>query len=466
MKTIPAPLVIISTLLCLAPPARATTRTWSGAGPNNFWTNAANWGGTAPVAGDDLIFPGGAARLTSTNNFPSNTTFHAFTFSGNSYLLNGNTVALDAGLFGTFASGSSSLNLTVRLNADQSFTNAVNTTISLNFATNFVDLNGHTLTCDGGGSLSLGLLTGSGNLIQAGSGTTTLNKSNAYTGTTTVNAGTLQIQHSLSLGASNNSVTVGAGGTLALRDPVGNQPLIVPQSLALSGTLTNVQRDNTWAGPITLGGSPVFGIRNVLTLAGAVSGSAGLTKRGDNSTLVLSGTSYSYTGTTLVNNGQLAVNGVLTSSPIVLDGATAQLVGTGTVASVTCASNGGSVSPGYDTSFLFLGPGILNCGNLTLNAASTYFVELNGTTPGSGHDQLNVTGTVNLGGATLSIISLGFTPAVGSTFTIIANDGADAVTGTFAGLPQGTILTVGTTPLQISYTGGDGNDVVLTVLSA
>src|SRR5205814_9573297 len=62
-------------------------------------------------------------------------------------------------------------NAPVRLNADQSFTNAVNTTISLNFATNFVDLNGHTLTCDGAGSLSLGLLTGSGNLIQAGSGT-------------------------------------------------------------------------------------------------------------------------------------------------------------------------------------------------------------------------------------------------------------------------------------------------------
>ena len=56
MKTKLPLLVILTTLLCLPPLAHATTRTWSGAGPVNFWTNAANWGGTAPVAGDDLVF--------------------------------------------------------------------------------------------------------------------------------------------------------------------------------------------------------------------------------------------------------------------------------------------------------------------------------------------------------------------------------------------------------------------------
>ena len=38
--------------------------TWTGGGGDNNWTTAANWGGTAPVAGDDLVFPAGAARLT------------------------------------------------------------------------------------------------------------------------------------------------------------------------------------------------------------------------------------------------------------------------------------------------------------------------------------------------------------------------------------------------------------------
>jgi hypothetical protein len=36
--------------------------------------------------------------------------------------------------------------------------------------------------------------------------------------------------------------------------------------------------------------------------------------------------------------------------------------------------------------------------------------------------------------------------------------------GTFVDLPEGTIFTVGETRLQISYVGGDGHDVTLTVV--
>jgi hypothetical protein len=51
---------------------------------------------------------------------------------------------------------------------------------------------------------------------------------------------------------------------------------------------------------------------------------------------------------------------------------------------------------------------------------------------------------------------------VGATFTIINNDGTDAVTGTFAGLAQGATFVVGGETFQINYKGGDGNDVTLT----
>ncbi len=88
-------------------------------------------------------------------------------------------------------------------------------------------------------------------------------------------------------------------------------------------------------------------------------------------------------------------------------------------------------------------------------------VTLNGTTAGSGYDQLSVTGTVNLAGATLNV-NLTFTPAVGSAFTLIQNDGKDAVVGTFAGLAQGATLVLDGMTFQISYVGGTGNDVVLT----
>ncbi len=53
----------------------ANTRTWTGGGANSNWTNAANWGGTAPVAGDELRFPSGAMRMSNTNDFPAGTSF-------------------------------------------------------------------------------------------------------------------------------------------------------------------------------------------------------------------------------------------------------------------------------------------------------------------------------------------------------------------------------------------------------
>src|SRR5262249_20734986 len=65
-------------------------------------------------------------------------------------------------------------------------------------------------------------------------------------------------------------------------------------------------------------------------------------------------------------------------------------------------------------------------------------------------------------GATLDL-ALGFTPARGNTFTIIDNTGTAPVSGTFARLPEGGTTTVNGTTFRISYVGGTGNDVVLTV---
>ena len=60
--------------------------------------------------------------------------------------------------------------------------------------------------------------------------------------------------------------------------------------------------------------------------------------------------------------------------------------------------------------------------------------------------------------------SLGYTSSTNDQFTIINNDGTDAVIGTFSGLPQGKKLYIGQQLFQISYTGGSGNDVVLSRL--
>jgi hypothetical protein len=52
----------------------------------------------------------------------------------------------------------------------------------------------------------------------------------------------------------------------------------------------------------------------------------------------------------------------------------------------------------------------------------------------------------------------------GASFTVISNTASTPISGTFANLADGAILTVGNTKLQASYEGGDGNDLTLTVV--
>src|SRR5690606_13702562 len=54
---------------------------------------------------------------------------------------------------------------------------------------------------------------------------------------------------------------------------------------------------------------------------------------------------------------------------------------------------------------------------------------------------------------------------LGDTFVLIRNDGSDPVMGTFEGLSEGAVLTIGNASFAISYADGDGNDVVLTVVN-
>ena len=93
------------------------------------------------------------------------------------------------------------------------------------------------------------------------------------------------------------------------------------------------------------------------------------------------------------------------------------------------------------------------------------------STPASGgaivtdFDQWQVSGSVDLGGATLAIADQNLV-GHGTTILLINNNGT-ATTGTFAGLTEGSTVT-GTSgqEYQISYAGGDGNDVQLTALTS
>jgi len=52
---------------------------------------------------------------------------------------------------------------------------------------------------------------------------------------------------------------------------------------------------------------------------------------------------------------------------------------------------------------------------------------------------------------------------IGTVFTAISNTSATPITGTFSNLADGSTLTVGPNSYKVSYSGGDGNDLTLTV---
>jgi uncharacterized delta-60 repeat protein len=131
----------------------------------------------------------------------------------------------------------------------------------------------------------------------------------------------------------------------------------------------------------------------------------------------------------------------------------AVLSGTGTI--VGPVTNGGQISPGQP----FGTVGIQ--GGYTQNAGADLLLALGGTAAGQ-YDQLTSTGPVTLGGNLDLALASGFTPQPGDSFLILENAGTGAVSGSFAGLPEGTTWAVGPNVYQISYRGGDGNDVAVT----
>ena len=112
----------------------------------------------------------------------------------------------------------------------------------------------------------------------------------------------------------------------------------------------------------------------------------------------------------------------------------AQLLGTGTIAGLVVVESTGVVSPGSPEGCF---------STLDFTASGELQLSLGEGTPCTGADQLQVTGAVDLSGATLSLSLLAdFSPSPLQEFVLIENDGADAVTGNFSGLQEGATFTV------------------------
>lgn len=168
-----------------------------------------------------------------------------------------------------------------------------------------------------------------------------------------------------------------------------------------------------------------------------------------------------YTGVTTVDSGAtLTINGAIVSATTINDGL---LGGAGTVGAVSFGALGGKLAPGN----ILTGYGTLDTGDIDLSSAGTVSLELafKGLVGGTDYDRLRTVGLVNLAGQNLNLsLDSGYTPDVGDVFSIILNDDIDAILGTFGGLGEGASFTSDSTDFSISYVGGDGNDVVVTVI--
>lgn len=186
--------------------------------------------------------------------------------------------------------------------------------------------------------------------LQQLSGTSVLTNDNAgFTGTVAIEGGTLQL---------------GDGGT--------------------SGMI---------AGDIAVGPAAnlVFDRSNDAVFAGQISGVGGALYKQGTGTLLLSGDSSAYEGTSFVNGGRLVVNGSLGGNEhglIMVDGI---LAGTGSVGT-TMINAGGTLAPGNSIGTLRFANG------LSFAANSFYAVEVKagGNTAGLHNDLAEVSGEVNI----------------------------------------------------------------------
>jgi autotransporter-associated beta strand protein len=263
----------------------------------------------------------------------------------------------------------------------------------------------------------------------------------------------------------------GAGGTIVFQNQAtggsarvqlfGNGTLDISNRQVTIGSLTGDGIVLTGSRTLTIGAANLSS-----TFSGLIQDNGALNKTGTGTFTLASGNSY--TGGTTIGRGALTVTNK-----------TGSATGTGPV-SVTSGVLGGSgilggkVTVGTGSgSGAFLAPAagskkqaILTIqSGLTFNSDATYTYTFKAKQNKARTDQVLASGvTINSGA---SIALSGQTKGLldqGLTLTLISNTSANPISGTFSNLPDGGIVTINGNNFQASYEGGDGNDLILTVV--
>ncbi|MEB0174977.1 autotransporter-associated beta strand repeat-containing protein, partial [Undibacterium sp. CCC3.4] len=265
-------------------------------------------------------------------------------------------------------------------------------------------------------------ISGSGNLLQNGSGTTILTAANSYTGTTSITAGTLQV------GAGGSSGSLGSGAVI----------------------------DNAHL---------VFNRSNALTVGNAISGSGSLTQSGSGTTTL--GSSNSYTGSTTLSSGTLAagaLNAFGTNSALTTAaGATLDLGGFNQTIGSLAGAGGTLTNSGATAALLTTGGDNSTsnfAGSIQDGVAATALSKVgSGTQTLSGSNTYS--GATTLSNGTLAGAALNAFSSHSAVTTLAASTldlgGFNQTIGSLAG-SAGTVSNNGASAAQLS-TGGDNSSV-------
>ena len=273
---------------------------------------------------------------------------------------------------------------------------------------------GATVTTSGAGTFAFGsslnstwqgVVTGSGNLGQGGTGTTTIITTQTYTGGTSVTNGMLQVGNNGTVGtlgpSTTSTISVGGSGVLAFNhsDNAISLPNLITGTGTIaqigSGTSTISGANNYSGGTSVSNGNLVVGSQTALGFGGLISNSAGPA----GSTVTTGGTldlaGQSVTEPITLNNGSL-INSSATPA-----GVTSGVLGVG-IASATVALSG-------DASVTYSGSGTGAAATLLLGLTPGTFTITNGGagyTGTSAHPTVTITGGGGTGATATAVVTV------------------------------------------------------------